>query len=104
MGSASTSSDLDGRDGGAHPLDRVGVDVADDDGGAVLEQVLDEVVADLADALDGDPAAVQRRRAPGVLGGGAHRLEDAERGEHRAVAGAAVLGRAAGDEVGSPWR
>ena len=38
--------------------------------------------------------------APGVLRGGAHGLEDAVRREHRAVAGAAVLGRAAGDEAG----
>jgi hypothetical protein len=35
-----------------------------------------------------------------VLAGGAHGLEDAVRRQHRAVAGAAVLGRAAGGEVG----
>ena len=58
--------------------------------GAVLEQVVDEVAADLADAGDADGAAVQRGRAPGRLGGGPHALEHAVRREHRAVAGTAL--------------
>jgi hypothetical protein len=62
--------------------------------------VADQVRADLADALDADPAAVQRRAAPGVLRRGPHRLVDAERGQHGAVAGAAVLGGAPGGEPG----
>jgi hypothetical protein len=84
--------------GGPEPLDGAGADVADDDRGAVLEQVPDQVRADLADALDADAPAVQRRAAPGVLRRGPHRLVDAERGQHGAVAGAAVLGGAPGDE------
>ena len=43
-------------------------DVGDHDLGAVVDQVVDQVPADLADAGDADPAAGQRRRAPLVLG------------------------------------
>ena len=60
--------------------------------------------ADLADAGDGDRAAGQRRRAPGVLGRGAHALEDAVGGEHRGVAAAAVGLRAAVGVSASPGR
>ena len=77
------------------------MDVGDDHLGAVLEQVLDEVVADLADAGDADGAAGQGRGAPGGLGGRAHALEHAVRREHRAVAGAALADGAAGDEAHS---
>ena len=42
----------------AHPVDRRRVDVGDDDVGALVEGVADEVLADLADAGDPDaPAA-----------------------------------------------
>jgi hypothetical protein len=75
------------------PVHRGGADVGHHDPGAVGEQVLDQVGADLADALDRDPAPGQARRAPGVLGGGPHALEDAEGGQHRAVAGPRRLRR-----------
>ena len=78
-------------------VDRRLVHVGDDHGRAVLDQVPDQVAADLADAGDADGAAGQRVGAPGDLGGGAHALEDAVRREHRAVAGAAVGDGAAGD-------
>src|SRR5207302_2390016 len=42
-----------------HPIHRVAIDVGDDDGRAVVEQVLDQVVADLADPGAPDPAAAQ---------------------------------------------
>ena len=71
--------------------------VGDQHGGAVLDEVAHEVPADLADAGHADGAAAERRLAPGGLRGGAHALEDAVRREHRAVAGAAVGGGAAGD-------
>ena len=61
-----------------------------------VQQVLHQVVADLADARDADLAAAQRRVAPQVLGGGPHALEDAEGGEHGRVARAAVLRGAPG--------
>jgi hypothetical protein len=84
----------------ADALERRGAHVGRQHRGAVGEQVLDEVGADLADALDRDPPALERRRAPGVLGRGAHGLEDAVRREDRAVAGPALLGRAPGGEAG----
>jgi hypothetical protein len=59
-----------------------------------------QVLADLAQAGHADLAAVQRRRTPAVLGGGAHALEDAPGGEDRGVARAAVLEAAAGDVGG----
>ena len=81
---------------GPDPLHRARVHVAHDDLGAVVDQVPDQVAADLADAFDADRAAREAARAPDVLGRGAHALEDAERGEHRGVAGAAVAHRPAG--------
>ncbi len=80
----------------ADPLDRFGAHIRDHDLRAVLEEVFDEVVAHLADARDADLAAAQRRVAPQVLRRGAHPLEDTEGGEDGGVAGAAVLGGAAG--------
>ena len=50
---------------GLHRGDRGLVHVGDDDRRAVLDEVPDQVPADLADAGDADRAAVQRRRAPG---------------------------------------
>ena len=79
-------------DGGVALEDRahgIRVDVGDDDLGAVLEQVLGQAAADLADPGDGDPAAAQARVAPHVLRRRAHALEDAVGGEHRGVTGAA---------------
>ena len=67
--------------------------------GAVLEQVLHEVVAHLADAGDADGAAGERGSAPGGLRGGPHALEDAVRREHRAVARPALGDRAPGHEA-----
>ncbi len=81
-------------------LDRLGAHVRDQDLGALLEQVAHQVAADLADARDADPAAAQRGVAPQVLRAGTHALVDAEGGEHRGVAGAAVLGGAAGHPAG----
>ena len=83
----------------ADRLHRGGVDVGDDDGRAVLDQVAHEVAPDLADAGDADGAAGEGGLAPDLLGGGAHALERAVRREHRAVARAAVRDGAAGDEV-----
>ena len=81
-------------------LHGIGVDVGDDHLGAVLEEVVGEPPAHLADAGDGDPAPGQGRLAPHVLGRRAHALEDAVGGEHRGVAGTAALGRAAGGPAG----
>src|SRR5918998_7467 len=44
----------------------------------------------------------QGRLTPHVLGGCAHALEDAERGENRGITGAAMGQRASGDELGLP--
>ncbi len=76
--------------------------VGDDDLGAVVVQVLHEVVPDLADTGDTDPPPAQGGVAPRHLRRGAHALEDAVRREHAGVAGAAVLKRAPGDVVALP--
>src|SRR5690606_2705241 len=85
---------------GTGPLQRLLADVGGHDGGAVLEEVAGQVLADLAQAGDADPPATQGRRAPHVLGGGPHPLEHAVGGEHRRVAGAAVHLAAPGDVAG----
>ncbi len=54
---------------------------------------------DLADPGDADGATAQRGLAPRGLGRGAHPLEHAVRGQHGAVAGAAVGHGPAGDEA-----
>src|SRR4029077_19665826 len=64
--------------------------------GAGVDEVPDEVAADLAHAFDADRAVLEAARAPDVFGRGAHALEDPERGEHRGVAGTAVAHRPAG--------
>ena len=48
----------------ADPLERGGVNVGDHDRGAVLDQVADQVLADLADAGDADGAARRARCVP----------------------------------------
>ena len=64
------TSCVGGRDRGdlrvlvADPVHRRRVHVGDDDAGAVLDQVPDQVPADLADARDADGPARERRRAP----------------------------------------
>src|SRR5439155_4790953 len=97
---ALVGGDVDLRVRGTDPVDRGRAHVGHHDRGAVVEQVLDQVLADLADPGHADPAAGQGGGVPDVLGRGAHALEDAEGGEHRGVAGAAVLHRATGDEPG----
>ena len=80
--------------------DRAGVDVGHDHRGAVLDQQARQVLADLADAGDADPAAVERGAAPQVGGRRAHALEHPVRGEHGGVARTAVDLGAPGREVG----
>ena len=60
-----------------------------------VTEVPDQVASDLADAGHADAPARQRRVAPQVLGRGPHALVDAERRQHRRVAGTAVLHGAA---------
>jgi hypothetical protein len=66
--------------------------VGHEDLGALRDQVLHQVAADLADARDADAPGPQRGVAPQMLGAGPHALVDAVRGEDGGVAGAAVLG------------
>src|SRR5205814_1537904 len=65
-------------------------DVGRDDRSAVLDQVLYQVLADLAEAGDADPPAGQARAAPDVLSRGPHALENAPGGEDRGVPGTTV--------------
>src|SRR3954453_13618108 len=84
------------------PSNRSGGDIGCQDRGAVGEQVPDEPSPDLADPADRHPPSTQRRFSPAVLGRGTHALEDAERGQYAAVAGATVLGRPTGDPAALP--
>ena len=59
-------------------------------------------MTDLAHALDADGPAAQAGAAPGVLGRRPHAVHDAERGQHRRIARAAVRGGPAGHVAAFP--
>ena len=84
------------------PVDGGLVDVRDDHGGTVLDEVVHEMAPDLAHAGDADRAPRQGRRAPRHLGGSAHALEDAQRRQHGGIPGATVSDGAAGHVVAFP--
>src|SRR5439155_13274515 len=82
------------------PAQVVHVHVGDHHVRAFFDQVLHQVVADLADALYGDPPALQPVLAPGLLGAGPHAEQHPPRGHGRGIAGAAELGGYARDVAG----
>ena len=90
---------LDLRVRGSDSGDRRLVDVGDDDLGPVVEEMLNQVLTDLADPCDSHPATTKCRVAPADLRSGPHGLEYAVRREDARVARTSVFDGAPGDVV-----
>ena len=83
-------------------LDPVGVDVGHRHARAGLEQVADDVAADVPGALHRHPHALELIADPRLLDRGPHAAHDAPRSHRRGVAGAALLHGQAGDVASLP--